>query len=403
MSDRFFKNPFADYTDGDALPECAVLVKILIKGYVTEIIKHTDPRKPKDRRRSDVYVGDAGIAFMFLKISQSTVSDEYPAMQMAKLYIDSATSALLESKSKKYISLLDGNAGVYCVSAAIGHMMKMSSKSEIKNLQHGLKIFRHPPYLDDGADEMLVGRSGYLLGILWIENQLNVQIINENERKQLMEVVLKSGRNYAEENNLKVPLMFQYHGREYLGAAHGASAILMVLLALPLGQRDLKDVKMTIDAILDLQTSEGNFPSKFDKPEANLVHWCHGASGIVYLMAAAYKKFGDEKYLKSCIKCSNVVWKYGLLKKGPGICHGIAGNGYVHLLLYRLTKAPKYLYRAIKFAEFLETDEFKSNSRTPDRPYSLFEGMSGAVCFLLDLLEPEKSLFPFMLDVFVFK
>ena len=66
------------------------------------------------------------------------------------------------------------------------------------------------------------------------------------------------------------------------------------------------------------------------------------------------------------------------------------------LMLYRLTNDSKYLYRASKFAEFLLTDNFKEEARTPDRPYSLFEGLGGTICFILDLLEPNKAEFPLM-------
>lgn len=82
-----------------------------------------------------------------------------------------------------------------------------------------------------------------------------------------------------------------------------------------------------------------------------------------------------------------------------GICHGIAGNGYVFLLLYRLTGDTKHLNRAIQFAEFLFTDECKQGSRIPDNPYSLYEGLAGTVCYLIDLIHPDKASFPF-LDVF---
>lgn len=82
-----------------------------------------------------------------------------------------------------------------------------------------------------------------------------------------------------------------------------------------------------------------------------------------------------------------------------GLCHGIAGNGYVFLLLYRLTGDPKHLNRAIQFGEFIFSDEFKRGSRRPDSEFSLFEGYAGTVCYLIDLIEPEKAHFPF-LDVF---
>ena len=68
----------------------------------------------------------------------------------------------------------------------------------------------------------------------------------------------------------------------------------------------------------------------------------------------------------------------------------------MHLLLYRLTKDQKHLYRAMKFAEFLVNEEFLQEARQPDRPFSLFEGISGTVCFLIDLLSPHDSEFPFM-------
>ncbi len=82
-----------------------------------------------------------------------------------------------------------------------------------------------------------------------------------------------------------------------------------------------------------------------------------------------------------------------------GICHGVAGNAYVFLLLYRLTKNEKYIFRAKVFAEFMITPEFKRQARRPDSPYSLYEGLAGALCFLLDLLNPDQAAFPFM-DVF---
>jgi hypothetical protein len=75
------------------------------------------------------------------------------------------------------------------------------------------------------------------------------------------------------------------------------------------------------------------------------------------------------------------------------------GNGYVFLILYRLTNDEKHLHRAVQFAKFLTTEEFIRGARTPDAPYSLYEGIAGTVCYLLDLLQPEQAEFPFF-DVF---
>jgi len=78
-----------------------------------------------------------------------------------------------------------------------------------------------------------------------------------------------------------------------------------------------------------------------------------------------------------------------------GICHGIAGNGYAFLLLFRLTKDNAYLYKAERFYHFMQQNTFRENSRTPDYPYSLYEGTAGTVCFIADLLDPDHSTFPF--------
>ena len=115
----------------------------------------------------------------------------------------------------------------------------------------------------------------------------------------------------------------------------------------------------------------------------------------MYLFAKAYLTWKDEAYLQACEKCAEVTWTKGLLKKGPGICHGVAGSGYVFLLLYRLTGDKKHLHRALQFAAFMEEKEFRKEARVPDRPYSLYEGLAGTACFLADLLQPEKAEFPF--------
>lgn len=40
--------------------------------------------------------------------------------------------------------------------------------------------------------------------------------------------------------------------------------------------------------------------------------------GVVYLLAKAYLVFKEPSYLECCLKCGDLVWTKGLLKKGPG-------------------------------------------------------------------------------------
>lgn len=52
---------------------------------------------------------------------------------------------------------------------------------------------------------------------------------------------------------------------------------------------------------------------------------------------------GDESYLAAALRAGELVWQRGLLKKGPGLCHGVAGNAYALARLYKATQVTGYL------------------------------------------------------------
>lgn len=190
--------------------------------------------------------------------------------------------------------------------------------------------------------------------------------------------------------------MYVWHEKHYVGAAHGIVGIIYMLLqalSTQSVQSNLRGVESCVEFLLSEQFSSGNFPSSLENSTDKLIHWCHGAPGVVHLMIKAYQVFGKEKYLNAAVKCGEVVWSRGLLKKGYGICHGVAGNAYTFLTLYKQTGNPTYLHRAMKFAEWC-FDYGQHDCRIPDHPFSLFEGMAGTVYFLADMLEPKSSKFP---------
>lgn len=329
---------------------------------------------------------------------------ENGAIDYAQKYINIAKNGACNVGKSRPGAFLSGNAGIFAVSAVISSKSQNSARMEA-DLDNFSLEYDNARATDQ--NEILVGKAGYLSGAYWIEEQLGSNSrLSKNKISDLCVRLIEIGRTYAKNHNSPLPLMFDFHEKEYLGAAHGLSGILLMILKSPVFKKHgtnfgnnshkyIEYVKHSIDGFLALQNSSGNFPSKLGKNDAPLIHWCHGAPGVVYLFAKAYSIFDDTKYLAACERCANSCWKRGLLKKGPGLCHGVAGNGYVFLLMYRLTHDPKYLYRAFKFMEFLSDEEFLTGSRTPDRPYSLFEGIAGTVCFLLDLLEPENAEFPF--------
>lgn len=110
-----------------------------------------------------------------------------------------------------------------------------------------------------------------------------------------------------------------------------------------------------------------------------------------------HQAFGADEFLQAAVDAGEVVWNRGLLKR-VGICHGISGNTYVFLSLFRLTGDAKYLYRAKAFACFLVDRAHKLISEGKmhggDRPFALFEGLGGMAYLFLDMTEPSKTRFP---------
>lgn len=92
-----------------------------------------------------------------------------------------------------------------------------------------------------------------------------------------------------------------------------------------------------------------------------------------------------------------MVWNRGLLKR-VGICHGISGNSYAFLSLYKLTGNEEYKYRAKAFASFLldRANQLIAEGAMHggDRPFSLFEGKAGMAYLFLDMVKPSESRFP---------
>lgn len=68
-----------------------------------------------------------------------------------------------------------------------------------------------------------------------------------------------------------------------------------------------------------------------------------------------------------------------------GLCHGVGGNAYPFLSLYRATGNDRFLQRALTFA--LAADELGvSDKARADHPHSLFEGRAGLAILYFDLL-----------------
>jgi len=200
--------------------------------------------------------------------------------------------------------------------------------------------------------------------------------------------------------------MWAWHGKEYWGACHGVTGILYVLLQCEVVKNNenwMDAIQKTIDyLLLSFNTNpDGTFPSR-KNGSTELCQWCHGPPGLLFLLCKAYEVFGKNEYLEGAERLSDVVWRTGLLVKGGGLCHGWSGNAYTFLCIYRTTGKKKYLHRAFQFAINFKNPDYSRYLGTPDRPFSLYEGISGMACLYMDLLrnEPKEGKFPCFEDIF---
>lgn len=242
-------------------------------------------------------------------------------------------------------------------------------------------------------DELLYGRSGGLYAMLLIRQQLPKQCIIKDEHiVNQINLILSSGKSME---SFGRPLFYSWHGKEYVGIAHGYTGILYMLLEANkyLSKDQLKLIRDAINFVESTKYASCNYPSSIGSETDWLVHWCHGAPGVMHMLIKAYQVYRDKSLFESALQCGEVIWKRGLLRKGFGLCHGIAGNAYAFLHLYQLTRDLRHLYRAGKFAQFYFENRDKIAWRA-DSQASLYEGYAGLAYFLSDLLNPSEAKFP---------
>ncbi|XP_064419552.1 glutathione S-transferase LANCL1 isoform X1 [Latimeria chalumnae] len=407
MEQRALRNPFRDY---EGSPACAEGLfdsagrltpdfTQYLRNKIGELLQEMEKGlKSADSGDCTSYTGWSGIALLYLHLYNVIEDPSY--LQRALQHVGKSLSCL----TKRWMTFLCGDAGPLAIAAVVYSKLQREKESEqcISQtcvLSRLLRWHSSVVKLESKVpDEMLYGRMGYLSSLVFVNEQFGQEKIPKQYIQQICNTVLISGENLSKKRNYasRSPLMYEWYQEYYVGAAHGLSGIYYFLMqpSFELSHEKLHGlVKPSVDFVRHLKFPSGNYPPCIDDTRDSLVHWCHGAPGVIYMLIQAYKVFGEDGYLQDALQCGEVIWQRGLLKKGYGLCHGAAGNAYGFLALYKLTQDLKYLYRACKFAEWC-LDYGKHGCRTPDTPFSLFEGMAGTIYFLADLLQPMNAKFP---------
>ncbi|KAJ6648447.1 LanC-like protein 3 like [Pseudolycoriella hygida] len=420
MERKYFENPYQDYA-GEGFEVDEDFVRSSIAEYVQIIIQNTFPKSVYGGdKNTNLFIGTAGIAYMFYKMHISPRDFKaYRPLFHAQEYIFDSKRNAPNYRHKVYedfkAAFFTGNAGMYCVSAAISSAMEQEGMmaNDLINFHEGYEKCLVFDFISHGRDTMLVGRSGFLSGIYFLNKHMLPQQYTNEQILDLCQLIVRGGRDASLRKGSSFPLVYPYHRCEHFGAMYGISSILFTLLSSPWFYSEhgedfpnvpkdvLGFVTNSIERLMDFQYEDGHFANAVEDFEIHpsmrpppLIQWCHGVTGVMLLLLKAYKIFRDQKYLNAARRAADGIWQRGLVKSNC-LCHGIAGNGYAFLEMYRATNDRKYLFRAFKFAQFLTTPEFRE-VRNEDAKYSLFEGLSGVVCFLMDLLNPLEAQFPFM-------
>jgi hypothetical protein len=116
------------------------------------------------------------------------------------------------------------------------------------------------------------------------------------------------------------------------------------------------------------------------------LQWCHGGAGVV----ASTAPYLDEELL---LAGAELVWQAGpaSMEKGPGICHGTAGNGYALLRTFGRTADEDWLERARRFAVHALDQVARWREVRGSGRYSLWTGDLGAAIFAADCLEARNA------------
>jgi lantibiotic modifying enzyme len=119
------------------------------------------------------------------------------------------------------------------------------------------------------------------------------------------------------------------------------------------------------------------------------VQWCHGAPGMVASLSGLAP--GDDEHDRLLRAGGELTWRAGPLTKGPGLCHGTAGNGYAFLALLERTGDELWLERARAFAMHAAAQVARARDAHGRGRFSLWAGDPGVALYLADCLAGEGA------------
>jgi Lanthionine synthetase C-like protein len=186
------------------------------------------------------------------------------------------------------------------------------------------------------------------------------------------------------------------YGQELRGLTPPHGLVGNVQALLPLLDREraellTRDTAAVLTRTAIVEDGAANWPPR-DRPQLEgpdgqiRVQWCAGGPGIVI---AAHECLDEELLVAG----AELPWRAGppALEKGPGICHGTAGNGYAFLKVFAQTGDEGWLDRARRFAVHALDQVARLRAERGRGRYSLWTGDLGVALYAADCIDGESA------------
>jgi hypothetical protein len=371
-----------------------------VRAAVRDIVADTDAslRGPKllwkadtwDRWRStspqkNLYTGAAGVLWALRELRERGVAET--TLDLAEL----ATRALELFRAKpdfikgwkelpepRESSLLEGESGILLVAWRIAPTLELADEL----------LARVRANVDNEADEIMWGAPGTLVAARMMAQWTHDERWRDACRESAEMLWSRRGAD-----GLWRQRLYEDEFRS-LTPPHGLVGNVQALLPHLDDERRHVLMRETNDVLAQTAVVDdglANWPTRVGRglvaPDGEIrVQWCAGAPGIV-IAAADYL---DEELL---LAGAELPWRTGpsSLDKGPGICHGTAGNGYAFLKTFARTQDERWLERARRFAMHVLAQVERLRKERGRGRYSLWTGDLGAALYAADCIDARSA------------
>ncbi|XP_057459262.1 lanC-like protein GCL2 [Actinidia eriantha] len=294
MADRFFPNEMPDFVEEKDEETVAMnsedsLMKLLSMPYsaLFERLKHAgldiketvvvETSRLAGQRERDIslYCGTLGTAF--LQFRAYLVTNNKDDLNLCSEIVKACDSICTRSRDGTFLC---GRAGVCALGAVVARYL-----GDEQSQNYYLSQFKEINLPEDIPDELLSGRAGFLWACLFINKHMGEGTIPSNAVGAVVSDIFKSGRRLGV--RARCPLMYEYYGEKYWGAAHGLAGIMNVLMHVKLSPNEADEVKRTLKYMIKNPFPSGNYPWGVLDNSDHLVHWCQGAPGMALTLVRA--------------------------------------------------------------------------------------------------------------------